>query len=121
MINSGYFLLGIPIIQGSFYILGSYIVCIVTGDDTPEAHDTNTHVVPYCAEKWRELGEALGFSPSQLNIINVDNPSSCEERCKVMLRKWVQQNLSATWGKLVDAAKAIHSVHCALPNSNEGM
>ena len=82
---------------------------------------TLTCVVPYWAAKWRELGEALGFLPSQLDIINIDHPNSCEERCKVMLQKWLKQDLSATWGKLVDTMKAIHSVPCLLPNSSEGM
>ena len=77
--------------------------------------------MPYCAAKWRELGEALGFLPSQLDIINTDHPNSCEERCKVMLQKWVKKDLSATWGKLADAVKAIHTVPCTLPNSSEGM
>jgi len=36
------------------------------------------------------LGEALGMSPSQLNTTNVDHPNSCEEKSKMMLRKWVE-------------------------------
>jgi len=66
------------------------VYVFVTGDDTPEARDTNICVVPYWAAKWRELGEALGFIPSQLDIINNDHPNSCEERCKVMLQKWLK-------------------------------
>jgi len=77
--------------------------------------------VPYCADKWRELGEALGFSPSQLNIINVDHPNSCEDRCKVILQKWLRQDTSATWGKLIDAVKTIYSVPFAFSTSSEGM
>ena len=78
----------------------------VTGDEKPEERDINSHVVPHCATKWRELGLSLGVTSSQLDIIGVDHPNSCEERCKVMLRKWLRQDPSPTWGKLVDA---IHS------------
>ena len=78
----------------------------VTGDEKPMEQDTNGYVVPHCSTKWRELGLALGVTTSQLDIIHVDHPNSCEERCRVMLRKWLQQDPSATWGKLVDA---IHS------------
>jgi len=49
------------------------------------------------------LGLSLGVKSSQLDIIYVDHPNSCEERCKVVIRKWLQQDPSATWGKLVDA------------------
>lgn len=87
------------------------------GDDRPEAIDTNRYVIPHCAAEWRELGEAIGISPSQLNIINVDHPNSCEERCKVVLRKWVEQDPSATWGKLVDA---VNTIHHKVPSVEEG-
>ena len=93
------------------------VLWCILGDDTPEAIDTNRYVVPYCATKWRELGEALGMSPFQLNIINVDHPNSCEERCKAMLRKWVEYDSSATWGKLVDS---VNTIHCKVPSSREG-
>ena len=96
-------------------------VCVVTGDDTPESRDTNMCVVPYYAVKWRELGEALGITTFQLDIINVDHPNSCEERCKVMLKKWLKMDPQATWGKLVDAAKAIYSVPCILLSSSGGI
>jgi len=82
----------------------SYSVIIISiGNDTPNERDIN-HVVQYgCATKWRELGAALGLRSWQLDIINVDHPNSCEERCKVMLRKWLRQNPSANWGMLSDA------------------
>ena len=89
----------------------------ITGNDTPKAHDTNTCVVPHCATRWRELGEALGMDPHRLDIITVDNPNSCEDRCKVMLQNWLKQDLSATWGKLVDAAETIHHT---LPTNKGG-
>ena len=82
------------------------------GDDSPKALEINRHVAPYCATKWRELGEALGMTPPQLDIINVDHPNSCEERCKVMLRKWVKQDVSATWGRLVDCMNTVYCVPC---------
>ena len=85
-------------------------VCIITGNDTPEAIDTNVSVVPYCAVKWRELGVALGMSSWQLDIIKEDNLDSCEKRCQEVLKKWTTElDVSASWGKLVDAVNTIHS------------
>ena len=49
------------------------------------------------------MGLSLGMTTSQLDIIHTDHPSSCEERFRVMIRKWLRQDPSATWGKLVDA------------------
>lgn len=70
-----------------------------TGDEKPRECDIYKHIV---ATKWRELGLALGLTSSQLDIINVDHPNSCEQRCKV-IQKWLKQDPLATWGKLVDA------------------
>ena len=69
-----------------------------------------SHIVPQSGESWDY--------PSQLDIINVDHPSSCEERCKVMLRKWLQLDPFATWGKLVDA---IHSLDVTVSFPAEGL
>jgi len=72
-------------------------------DEKPKPHEINTLVVPKCAIKWRELGEALRISSDTLDIINADHPNSVESRCKVMLRRWLQQDASATWSKLLNA------------------
>ena len=90
-----------------------YLYESITGEDKPVAHDINRLVVPKFAAKWRELGEALGLSPEQLDIIFADSPSSCEERCKMVLRKWQSLDPSATWGKLIDASNAISSIAAA--------
>jgi len=89
----------------------NYLQCnnyLSIGNDTPNEHDINHDVVPHCATKWRELGTALGLRSPQLDIINVDHPNSCEERCKVMLRKWLRQNPSANWGVLIDAIDTLN-------------
>ena len=78
----------------------------VPTDKTPEAFHIHRLVVTKCAANWRELGEALGIAADKLNIVAADFPSNCEERCKQMLRRWVREDLSATWGKLIDA---VHS------------
>ena len=83
----------------------------VTGNERPEERDTTEYIVPQCATKWRELGLSLGVTSSQLDIISVDHPNSCEERCKVMLKIWLLEDPSATWGKLVDA------IHFSTPSS----
>ena len=65
--------------------------------------------MPYCAVKWRELGEALGMSSWQLDIIKEDNLDSCKKRCQEMLKKWIELDVSASWGKLVNAVNKIHT------------
>ena len=81
--------------------------CTYVGDDKPQLRDIFRHVIPHYATKWRELGEVLGMTSTQLDIISCDYPSSCEERCREMLVKWLNQDISPTWGKLVDATHTI--------------
>ena len=50
------------------------------------------------------------MTPEVLDIISVDHPVSCKERCKVMLRDWLKKDCSATWGTLVDAVNSVHVV-----------
>jgi len=42
----------------------------------------------------------------QLNIIDFDHRNS-REKCQVMLRQWLRQDVAATWGKLADVADTI--------------
>ena len=77
----------------------------IAEDERPEydfAHVLNEIIMNY-AIKWREIGLVLGITPPKLDIINADNPDSCEERFKVILRKWLHQGLSAVWIKLAEA------------------
>ena len=85
----------------------NYIIFAI--DDRPDQRNINRYVVPHYATKWRDLGEALQICSSRLNIIATDNPNSCEERCKAMLRKWLELNPSATWDKLTNAVDRILS------------
>ena len=103
------------------YYLYKILLHSITGDDIPEARDTNTNVVPYCAPNWRELGEALGMTAFQLDIINADHLNSCEERCKVMLQNWLKKDASATWGKLIDAVGILQTVSSVLSTTANGM
>jgi len=43
----------------------------------------------------------------KLDIIEVDYHNSCVKRCQVMLQRWKQQDVTATWGKLVDAVDIV--------------
>ena len=89
------------------HIAGLRDTYFIVGDDLLEERDANISVVPYCAPKWRELGAALGMESHKLNIIEVDYPNSCVKRCQVMLQRWKRQDVTSTWGKLVDAVDNI--------------
>jgi len=73
-------------------------------NERPEERDfVLNKIITNYAIKWREIGLVLGITPPELDVINADNPDSCEERFKVILRNWLRQDLSATWIKLAEA------------------
>lgn len=83
-----------------------------TGQDVPDVKELNKKIVPVCAPKWRELGEELGLLSHELDTISMDHayhPRHCEESCKVVLRKWLEKDLTASWNKLHAAMNSISS------------
>ena len=66
------------------------------------------------AIKWRKIGLELNITSEALDIIEVDYPNKVQERCRVMLEKWLQKDPEASWEKLLHAVeitgKLCHSV-----------
>ena len=56
--------------------------------------------------KWRNIGLELNIAEEELDIINADNPSSIQKRCRAMLKVWLNINPKASWEKLFNAVKA---------------
>ena len=73
--------------------------------------DLHSNIVRQYAVHWERIGLELGLQ--QYDITNIsENNSSRKQRqvevcCSQMLQKWLESDLSATWGKLDDAIKNI--------------
>ena len=60
-------------------------------------------IVPIQPAQWYSLGLALGLEEDVLNSIEqkqLDRPMKCK---RVMFRKWLESNLSASWNDLIKA------------------
>ena len=85
---------------------------MITGQATPQPGELHSRIVPVWAPKWRELGEALGLSVGKLDIISENHnyhPRRCEECCKVVLKTWLERDVTASWNKLDEAISSISS------------
>ena len=83
---------------------------VITGQEKPHIKELHKSIVPLWAAKWRELGEELGLSQHELENISMDHayhPHRCEECCKAVLKKWLEQDLTASWIKLNEATDSI--------------
>ena len=106
--------------KSTFLLTAIIFVNVITGQNRPQLAELNRSIVPVWAAKWRELGEAIGLSSNELEIISADHsyhPSRSEECCKVVLRKWLEKDSTASWNKL----KAIESLSYNITeNTNKG-
>ena len=80
----------------------------IVEDDRPSGKDLNTHVIPFTATRWKDLGEVLlrpDLAENELKIIEANYPHDVKERCKQMLNKWRDTDKDANWKQLIDALK----------------
>lgn len=85
---------------------------VITGGATPELRELHNRIVPVWASKWKELGEAIGLPPHELETISVNHgyhPRRSEECCKVVLKTWLERDVTASWNKLDEAISSIPS------------
>ena len=81
-------------------------------------------VAPRCAIYWEELGTKLGLQQHEIAIISKNNDYNSNRALdcsKSMLRKWLEIDTEATWGKLKDAIAAMNKqgMACNLTLSTE--
>ena len=67
-------------------------------------------MVPYWADRWRQLGSELKVEQSQMNIIEYKFPRDCEMCCNEMLHRWLDTNYDATWDNVITATDKLSYV-----------
>jgi len=80
-------------------------------DSRPSFADLYKHVIPKYAVHWEELGDKLGLYAHHIAIISKNhahNPDRTTDCCKEMLKKWLEFDCNATWGKIKYAIKSIN-------------
>ena len=81
---------------------------------TPLLKDLYAHITPNYAAHWKVIGILLGLPSGTLDIIRHRNYDKSEHCCNAVLKKWLVEDSSASWGKLL---KVIESP--AVSSSNQ--
>lgn len=79
-------------------------------DSQPQIAELYCEVIPKYANYWEDLGIKLGLKGHHIAVIsqnNAFNPNRTLDCCKDMLKKWLQIDSGATWGKLRDAINIV--------------
>ena len=71
--------------------------------------ELSRHFVQQQAAQWETLGLELGLKDYDIAIIAKDHPNDAATGCRVMLQKWLDTDLLASWNKLNDAVKHMKS------------
>ena len=73
---------------------------LLTVNTTPLLKDLHHYITPQYAVKWRVMGTQLGLPNGTLDVIEHDNHYKARECCNAMLKEWLQDDTTASWGKL---------------------
>ena len=71
------------------------------------------------AINWRNIGLELNITSEDLNIVNANNPNEVQERCRGMLKVWLDIDPEASWEKLLCAVEATDKHHHSISVSVE--
>ena len=66
----------------------------------PKLKDLYEHITPQYAVQWKVIGTLLGLPSGALDVIEQDNMYRTTRCCNDMLKKWLEMDPTASWGKL---------------------
>ena len=70
-----------------------------TGDEKPKPKDYHQILTSYCTE-WMSIGLQLNLEQSALNLMSADHPNDNRECFRLVLEKWLDMDIEATWSTL---------------------
>ena len=72
----------------------------------PLLKDLYHYITPQYATQWKVIGTQLGLSTAALDIIENDNMYKAVQCCNGMLKKWLEVDTTASWGKLFEVIES---------------
>ena len=85
---------------------------------TPSLKDLQQYFTLQYAVKWRVIGTQLGLPGPILDIIEYNNRDKARECCNAMLKKWLEMDTTASWGKLFTVIES-DAVSCSAPDKGD--
>ena len=64
--------------------------------------DLYEYITPQYAADWKVIGTLLGIAKGEMKIIEAAYPINVKWCCNQMLEKWLEQDTTASWKKLLD-------------------
>ena len=86
------------------------------GNDKPTIKELSQFVIHQYAAHWKDLGALLGLKDYKIANIASDYRNQCVDACREMLRLWLQNIASPTWGKLDYSIKSLMAILSSNPS-----
>jgi len=99
-------------------MLATVIIIIYLADEIPEMGELNKYLVKYCG-LWRAIGLKLGLKDIVLDVIENENSKQHKECFRIMLQKWLIQDVQTTWNTLELAITNAQRDDLSLDNLSE--
>ena len=80
-------------------------LCIIV-NSTPSLEDLYQHITSDYATKWKTIGSLLGLPITDLVGIEGAYSTNVKWCCNEMLKKWLEVDATASWGKLLTVIKS---------------
>ena len=85
---------------------------------TPSLKDLYLHITPQYAADWEVIGTLLGLPSGELKAIEAGWPTNVKWCCNQMLKKWLESDTTASWGKLFTVIES-PAVSCSAPDKGD--
>ena len=78
-----------------------YVFIVI--NSRPELKDLLNLITPNYAAHWKDIGTQLGITSGMLNGIETSYRSDAFLCCDKLLEKWHDQDVHASWKKIIDS------------------
>ena len=78
----------------------------------PLLKDLYQYITPQYAADWKVIGTLLGLSSGELKAIEAGYPTNVQWCCNQMLKKWLEVDTTASWGKLLNVIESLKIAVC---------
>ena len=87
-------------------------------NSTPLLKDLYQYVTPQYAADWEVIGTLLDLPNGELKAIEAGYPTNVKWCCNQMLKKWLETDATASWGKLFTVIES-RAVSCSAPDKGD--
>ena len=93
-----------------YIIMHVHYIIFVTDNSRPSLADLHNHVIPKYAHHWKKLASNIDLPLSTIQMIEYSFPNNPDRCCEKMFENWLEQDIYASWEKLLNAIDTIRYV-----------